>query len=41
MTRIGNLYGPDATFLGVPSADLSDPASLAGKDILIIGAPFD
>ena len=41
MTRIGNLYGPDATFLGVPSADLSDPASLAGTDILIIGAPFD
>jgi agmatinase len=41
MSRIGNLYGPDATFLGVPSADLSDPASLAGKDILIIGAPFD
>ncbi len=41
MTRIGNLYGPDATFLGVPSADLSDPASLAGTHILIIGAPFD
>ncbi|HEX9064158.1 MAG TPA: agmatinase [Streptosporangiaceae bacterium] len=41
MTRIGNLYGPDATFLGVPSADLSDPASLAGQDIVIIGAPFD
>jgi agmatinase len=41
MTRIGNLYGPDATFLGVPSADLSDPPSWAGTDIMIIGAPFD
>ena len=41
MTRIGNLYGPDATFLGVPSADLSDQSSWAGTDIMIIGAPFD
>ncbi len=41
MTRIGNLYGPDATFLGVPAADLADPQSLAGTDIVIIGAPFD
>src|SRR5216684_4252147 len=41
MTRIGNLYGPDATFLGVPAADLSDPPSWAGTDIMIIGAPFD
>src|SRR6266436_2839961 len=41
MTRIGNLYGSDATFLGVPAADLSDPPSWAGTDIMIIGAPFD
>jgi agmatinase len=41
MTRIGNLYGPDATFLGVPTADLSDQPSWAGTDIMIIGAPFD
>ncbi len=41
MTRIGNMYGPDATFLGVPAADLSDPDSWAGTDIMIIGAPFD
>ena len=41
MTRIGNMYGPDATFLGVAQADLARPASLAGVDILIIGAPFD
>ena len=37
MTRIGNLYGPDATFLGVPAADLADPASWADLDIMIIG----
>src|SRR6201981_3861768 len=41
MTRIGNLYGPDATFLGVPGVDLSDPQSWAGTNIMIIGAPFD
>src|SRR5258707_7110683 len=41
MTRIGNLYGPDATFLGVAAAGLSDPPSWAGTDIMIIGAPFD
>jgi agmatinase len=35
------MYGPDVTFLGVPRADLDDPASLAGTDIMIIGAPFD
>lgn len=41
MTRIGNLFGPDFTFLGVPSADLADPASFAGADVVIVGAPFD
>ncbi len=41
MTRIGNMYGPDATFLGVPGADLADQESWAGADIVIIGAPFD
>ncbi|HEY2549408.1 MAG TPA: agmatinase [Streptosporangiaceae bacterium] len=41
MARLGGMYGPDATFLGVPAADLADPASLAGTDIMIIGAPFD
>ncbi len=41
MARIGGMYGPDATFLGVPRADLADPATLAGTDVLIIGAPFD
>src|ERR1700749_778612 len=41
MPRLGNMYGPDATFRGVPQADLADPASWAGADILIMGAPFD
>ena len=41
MARLGNMYGPDATFLGVPPAELDDPASWAGTDVLIIGAPFD
>jgi agmatinase len=35
------MYGPDSTFLGVPSADLSDPASLAGAGVVVVGAPFD
>ncbi|MEP7089108.1 MAG: arginase family protein, partial [Nocardioidaceae bacterium] len=41
MTRIGNLFGPDFTFLGVPSADLDEPASYAGADVVVLGAPFD
>ena len=39
--RTGNMYGPDATFLGVPSADLDDESSFAGAAAVIIGAPFD
>ena len=39
--RLGNMYGPDATFAGVPAADLDDPASFAGARAVIIGAPFD
>jgi agmatinase len=41
MTRIGNLYGPDATFLGVAKAEVTDPRSFSDADIVIIGAPFD
>jgi agmatinase len=37
----GNMYGPDFTFLGVPRADLADPSSYAGADVVIVGAPFD
>jgi agmatinase len=39
--RIGNLYGPDATFLGVPEADLDDEASWSDAEVVILGAPFD
>ena len=41
MTRIGNMYGPDTTFLGVGPASLADPASYRGADVVIVGAPFD
>lgn len=41
MTRLGNLYGPDATFLGVPAADPDEPASWQRAVAAIIGAPFD
>jgi agmatinase len=41
MTRLGNMYGPDATFLGVPRADPAEQASYAEADIVILGAPFD
>ena len=39
--RIGNMYGPDATFAGVPAADLDDPASFGDAQAVIVGAPFD
>ncbi|MDZ7726784.1 MAG: agmatinase [Dehalococcoidia bacterium] len=35
------LFGPDVTFLGVDRADLEDPATYEGADIVVIGAPFD
>jgi agmatinase len=39
--RIGNLFGPDATFLGVPQADLDQPGTYAEAAAVIVGAPFD
>jgi agmatinase len=39
--RTGNMFGPDATFLGVPAASLDDPETLAGAAAVIVGAPFD
>ena len=39
--RVGNLYGPDATFLGVPAADPDDLTQWSGAQAAIIGAPFD
>ncbi len=39
--RYGSMFGPDITFLGVPRCNLADPASFAGADVVVIGAPFD
>jgi agmatinase len=39
--RIGNMFGPDATFVGVPAADLSHRASYASAGAVILGAPYD
>ncbi len=41
MARYGAQYGPDLTFLGVPRCDLADRGSLAGADVVVVGAPFD
>jgi agmatinase len=41
VVRIGNLYGPDATFLGVPAADPDDRSTWSSAQAAIIGAPFD
>jgi agmatinase len=41
MARLGAMYGPDVTFLGVPAADLDDDDALASADVVIVGAPFD
>ena len=35
------MYGPDVTFLGVRKADLEQPESFAGADVVVVGAPFD
>jgi agmatinase len=35
------MFGPDITFLGVERCDLEDPASFAGADVVVVGAPFD
>jgi len=39
--RLGNMYGPDHTFLGVPAADPDVPGQWSGAGAVIIGAPFD
>ncbi len=41
MTRYGQQFGPDFTFLGVPTCDLDDPGSYADVRAVIVGAPFD
>lgn len=39
--RLGNMYGPDHTFLGVPAADPDDPTQWSTAGAVILGAPFD
>ena len=41
MPRYGAQFGPDITFLGVDRCDLGDPATFAGADVVVLGAPFD
>ena len=41
MTRYGAQFGPDITVLGVERCDLEEPATYAGADVVILGAPFD
>ena len=35
------MYGPDATFLGVPAADLDVEESYSGAGAVVLGAPYD
>src|SRR5512141_1814213 len=41
MTRYGQQFGPDFTFLGVPKCALEDESTYAGADVGVLGAPFD
>jgi hypothetical protein len=41
MTRYGQQFGPDFTFLGVDAVDLEDTEALAAADVVVVGAPFD
>jgi agmatinase len=41
VARVGNLYGPDATFLGVPAVDPHDVERWRQSAAVIVGAPFD
>ena len=41
VANIGNMYGPNFTFLGVPACDLNHPDSYADSAVVIVGAPID
>ena len=41
MPRLGGMYGPDVTFLGIDRCDLDQLTSFEGADVVIIGAPYD
>jgi agmatinase len=41
MANLGNMYGPNFSFLGIAQCDLDDPSTYAGADVIIVGAPID
>jgi len=41
MARLGGMYGPDVTYLGVERCDPEDATAMRGADIVVIGAPYD
>jgi agmatinase len=41
VARYGAQFDPDVSFLGVDRCDWRDAASMAGADVVILGAPFD
>ena len=41
VTNIGNMYGPNFTFLGIPACDLDKPETYADAEVVIVGAPID
>jgi guanidinobutyrase len=41
VSNIGNMYGPNFTFLGVPACDIEKPESYSDAQVVILGAPID
>lgn len=41
VSNIGNMYGPNFTFLGVPACDIDDLKSYSDAAVVILGAPID
>jgi agmatinase len=41
MANLGNMYGPNFSFLGVAQCDLDDPSTYKDADVIIVGAPID
>ncbi len=41
MANLGNMYGPNFSFLGVAQCDLDDPSTHKDADVIIVGAPID
>jgi len=41
VANIGNMYGPNFSFLGVPQCDLDNSSTYKNADVIIVGAPID